>query len=92
MTSLLSLLGRGALAGGAVGLVSGGFSWLLAEPVLDRAVELEAASEGAGGTGPAAAEVFSHSTQHADLLVAAVLTGEALEVLCEPPAPGRRWA
>ncbi|MGC5041581.1 CbtA family protein [Streptomyces sp. DT190] len=80
MTSLLSLLGRGALAGGAAGVVSGGFSWLLAEPVLDRAVRLEAVREEAGG-GPAAAEVFSRSTQHAGLLVAAVLTGAALGVL-----------
>ena len=80
MTSLLSLLGRGALAGGAAGVVSGGFSWLLAEPVLDRAVRLEAAREEAGG-GAAAAEVFSRSTQHAGLLVAAVLTGAAIGVL-----------
>ena len=80
MTSLLSLLGRGTLAGGAAGLVSGGFSWLLAEPVLDRAVRLEAAREEASG-GAAAAEVFSRSTQHAGLLVAAVLTGAALGVL-----------
>ena len=80
MTSLMSLLGRGVLAGGAAGVVGGGFSWLLAEPVLDRAVRLEAAREEAGG-GPAAAEVFSHSTQHAGLLVAAVLTGAALGVL-----------
>ncbi len=80
MTSLLSLLGRGALAGGAAGLVSGGFSWLLAEPVLDKAVRLEAAREEASG-GAAAAEVFSRSTQHTGLLVAAVLTGAALGVL-----------
>jgi hypothetical protein len=46
VTSLLSRLGRGALAGGAAGLVSGGFSWLLAEPVSDRAVRLEAATRG----------------------------------------------
>lgn len=61
-------------------MVSGGFSWLLAEPVLDRAVRLEAVRKEAGG-GPAAAEVFSRSTQHAGLLVAAVLTGAALGVL-----------
>jgi len=60
MTSFLSLLGRGALAGGAAGVVGGGFSWLLAEPVLDRAVRLEAAREEASG-GVAAAEVLSQS-------------------------------
>ncbi|MEU0022695.1 CbtA family protein [Streptomyces rochei] len=81
MTSLLSLLGRGALAGAAAGLVSGGFSWLLAEPVLDKAVRLEAVREEARGSGSAAAEVFSRSTQHAGLLVAAVLTGAAIGVL-----------
>ncbi|WP_063739465.1 CbtA family protein [Streptomyces anulatus] len=81
MTSLLSLLGRGALAGGAAGVVNGGFSWLLAEPVLDEAVRLEAAREEASGAGSAAAEVFSRSTQHAGLLVAAVLTGAAIGVL-----------
>ncbi|MFD8352472.1 CbtA family protein [Streptomyces coelicoflavus] len=81
MTSLLSLLGRGALAGAASGLVSGGFSWLLAEPVLDKAVRLEAAREEASGSGSAAAEVFSRSTQHTGLLVAAVLTGAAIGVL-----------
>ncbi|MFF4550745.1 CbtA family protein [Streptomyces sp. NPDC001435] len=79
MTSLLSLLGRGALAGGAAGLVSGGFSYLFAEPVLDRAVRLEAAREEASGT--TAAEVFSRSTQHAGLVVAAVVTGAAIGVL-----------
>ncbi|MEU0171363.1 CbtA family protein [Streptomyces iakyrus] len=79
-TSLLSLLGRGALAGGAAGLVSGGFSYLFAEPVLDRAVHLEAAREEASGT-TAAAEVFSRSTQHAGLFVAALVTGAAIGVL-----------
>lgn len=80
MTSLLSLLGRGALAGGAAGVLSGGFSYLLAAPVLDRAVRLEAAREEASGAS-AAAEVFSRSTQHAGLLVATVVTGAALGVL-----------
>jgi hypothetical protein len=79
-TSLLSLLGRGAIAGGAAGLVSGGFSYLFAEPVLDRAIRLEAAREEAGGAS-AAAEVFSRSTQHAGLLVAALVTGAAIGVL-----------
>ncbi|CAL9657726.1 hypothetical protein SUDANB105_06872 [Streptomyces sp. enrichment culture] len=60
-------------------MVSGGFSWLLAEPVLDKAVRLEAAGEEASA--PAASEVFSRSTQHTGLLVAAVLTGVALGVL-----------
>ncbi|MEU0042758.1 CbtA family protein [Streptomyces werraensis] len=80
MISLLSLLGRGALAGGAAGVLSGAFSYLLAEPVLDRAVQLEAAREEASGAS-AAAEVFSRSTQHAGLLVATVVTGAALGVL-----------
>ncbi|GGZ73151.1 MULTISPECIES: CbtA family protein [Streptomyces] len=80
MTSLLSLLGRGAVAGGAAGFVSGGFSWLLAEPVLDKAVRLEATREEASG-GPAGVELFSRSTQHTGLLIAAVLTGASLGVL-----------
>lgn len=80
MTSLLSLLGRGAFAGGVAGLVSGGFSVLFAEPVLDRAVRLEAAREEARGAS-AAVEVFSRSTQHTGLVVAAVGTGAALGVL-----------
>ncbi|MFF6829827.1 CbtA family protein [Streptomyces longwoodensis] len=79
MTSLLSLLGRGALAGGAAGLVSGGFSYAFAEPVLDRAVRLEAAREKAQGV--SAAEVFSRSTQHVGLLASTVVTGAAIGVL-----------
>jgi hypothetical protein len=63
---------RGALAGGSAGLGSGGYSLLAAEPVLDRAVRLAAAHGEAGGAGSATAEVFSRSTQHVGLVVAAV--------------------
>ena len=40
MPGLVGLLGRGALAGAAAGALSGGVSWLLAEPVIDLAVSL----------------------------------------------------
>ncbi|WP_205630501.1 CbtA family protein, partial [Streptomyces albus] len=38
---LLPLLGRGLAAGGLAGLLSGLFSLLLAEPLMDRAIRLE---------------------------------------------------
>jgi len=86
---LLRVLKHGAQAGGVAGLVTGGFGYLLAEPVMDRAVGLESARETAEQADRAAAgltaehhtEVFSRSTQHLGLLVAALATGLALGVL-----------
>ncbi|MBJ6622294.1 CbtA family protein [Streptomyces sp. DHE17-7] len=50
------------------------------EPSYDKAVRLEATREEASG-GPAGVELFSRSTQHTGLLIAAVLTGASLGVL-----------
>lgn len=76
---LLRRLRRGALAGLVGGLLAGGFGYLLAEPVMDRAVRLEADREKA--LGQHAVEVFSRSTQHAGFVVATAVTGLALGVL-----------
>ncbi|MEW2514639.1 CbtA family protein [Streptomyces sp. NPDC046870] len=83
MSSVMSLLGRGAAAGTVAGLLSGGFSWFLVEPLMDRAVRWEAAHEATEPSGHAGhhAEVFSRATQHAGLLVATTLTGLALGLL-----------
>jgi hypothetical protein len=76
MTSLLPLIGRGALAGALAGAVSGAVSFVLAEPSIDRAVALEAARDAAAGEH--AMEVFTRPTQHVGLLVAAIVTGVAI--------------
>ncbi|MGW7516067.1 CbtA family protein [Streptomyces sp. NPDC054796] len=89
---LLPLLRRGLAAGGVAGLLSGLFSLLLAEPLMDRAIGLEekrAAAEHAhahGGGGQAhshaaeAEELFSRGTQHFGLVVTAVVVGLAIGV------------
>ncbi|WP_225841708.1 CbtA family protein [Streptomyces albus] len=83
---LLPLLGRGLAAGGLAGLVSGLFSLLLAEPLMDRAIRLEeqrsAAASHHGGHSHAAEaeELFSRGTQHLGLVVTAVVAGLALGV------------
>jgi hypothetical protein len=74
------MLGRGAAAGGMAGLLTGGFSYLLAEPVMDRAVRLEAARHANEGH-PHPAEVFTRTEQHLGLVLAAAATGVALGVL-----------
>ena len=84
---VLPLLRRGLAAGGLAGLVSGLFSLLLAEPLMDRAIRLEEeraqhehAGHGGGGHAHAAEELFSRGTQHAGLVVTAVIVGLALGV------------
>lgn len=65
------------------------FSFLVAEPVIDRAVRLEGAHDTAHGAGHAGtheqaaeqAEVFSRSVQHAGLAVSSLAAGVALGVL-----------
>jgi hypothetical protein len=79
-TTLPRLLGRGAAAGGIAGLLTGAFSYLLAEPVMDRAVRLEAARHAAEGH-PHAEEMFTRTEQHLGLVLAAVATGVAIGVL-----------
>ena len=67
------------MAGLAGGLLAGSFGFLLAEPVMDRAVRLEAARE--SDAGQHAVEVFSRNTQHVGFLVATAVTGLALGTL-----------
>ena len=97
---LPSLLGRGLLAGGLAGLVTGLFARLLADPLMDRAIlaeEKRAAAEEAG-TGHAHAaeeELFSRGMQHFGLVVTAVVVGLALGVffaLVHAAVHRREWA
>ncbi|GAA2508341.1 hypothetical protein GCM10010406_51080 [Streptomyces thermolineatus] len=66
MNILLSLLARGAAAGGAAGLVSGAFSYLLTDPV-------------SGRPGPSAAAGSPH--RHTGILMTGTVTGLVLGVL-----------
>lgn len=82
---LLPVLGRGVLAGGAAGLVTGLFALLLAEPLMDKAIVAEekraAAEEAAAGHVHAAEEeLFTRGTQHFGLVVTAVVVGLAVGV------------
>jgi predicted cobalt transporter CbtA len=87
--AVLHHLKRGVQAGGVAGLAVGAFGYLLAEPVIDRAVQLQSARsdaeqarlEAAGQTVVHHADVFSRDTQHLGFLVAAVATGLAVGVL-----------
>jgi predicted cobalt transporter CbtA len=80
MAGLLPLVGRGALTGAAAGLLTGGVGWLLAEPVIDRAIANEAAHAAAHGE-EAGVEVFTRQTQHVGLLVGWTLLGLSIGVL-----------
>ncbi|MEU6678339.1 CbtA family protein [Streptomyces sp. NPDC046925] len=80
---VLPLLGRGVVAGGTAGLAAGLFSLLLAEPLMDRAIRAEekrSAGEHARGA-QHHEELFTRSTQHAGLVIAAVVAGLAVGVL-----------
>lgn len=90
---MLTALRRGLSAGAVGGLLAGAFGFLLAEPVMDRAVDLEAAR--AAAAGERTVETFSRHTQHIGFLVATLAVGLALGVLYsvthtmlhrEPPA------
>lgn len=76
---MLISLRRGALAGLVAGVLTAAFGYLLAEPLMDRAVDLEAAR--AAARGDVGVETFSRSTQHFGFLGAAVVVGLALGVL-----------
>lgn len=86
---LLRSLRHGIAAGTVGGAAAGLFGFLLAEPVMDRAVRLETARAAAAEARAAAAglpaihhtDVFSRHTQHIGLLIAALATGVALGVL-----------
>ncbi len=76
---MLTSLRRGALSGLLAGVLTAAFGYLLAEPLMDRAVDLEAARRAAAGD--VSTEVFSRTTQHFGLLGAAVVVGVAFGVL-----------
>lgn len=86
---MIALLRRGAAAGACSGLLTGLFGYLVAEPIIDRAVRAEVARTSAENAAAAAAgrpvaahvDVYSRSTQHVGLLVAATVTGLCLGVL-----------
>jgi predicted cobalt transporter CbtA len=84
MSPLLRLVGRGAFAGVVAGLLSAVVSFLLGEPSVRRAVELEevAAHTAGHAAGQAEhAEVFSRTTQQGALFLVSMLTGLALGIL-----------
>jgi predicted cobalt transporter CbtA len=76
---VLTSLKRGVLSGAVGGVLAGAFGYLLAEPVMDRAVDLEAARQAAAGEHTV--ETFSRSTQHLGFLGATLAVGIALGVL-----------
>lgn len=76
---MLSALRRGLSAGAVGGLLAGVFGFLVAEPVMDRAVRLEAARRAAAGDHTV--DAFSRGTQHAGYVVASLAVGLALGVL-----------
>jgi hypothetical protein len=76
---VLTSLRRGLSAGAVGGLLAGAFGFLLAEPVMDRAVELEAARSRAAGE--VTVETFTRNTQHVGYLLATLAVGLALGVL-----------
>lgn len=76
---MLTLLRRGLIAGGIGGLLAGAFGYLLAEPLMDHAVDLESARQKA--LGEHTVETFSRNTQHLGFLAATLAVGIALGVL-----------
>jgi hypothetical protein len=76
---LLTSLRRGLIAGGIGGLLAGLFGYLLAEPLMDRAVDLESARQ--KSMGEHTVETFSRNTQHWGFLGATFAVGLALGVL-----------
>lgn len=80
MSTLLRLVGRGAVAGVLAGLLSAVVSFLLGEPSVRRAIALEEAAGHAAGRAEHA-EVFSRTTQQGALFLVSMLTGLALGIL-----------
>lgn len=76
---MLTTLRRGLAAGAVGGLLAGAFGYLLATPLMDRAVELEAARSAAAGD--STVETFTRNTQHLGFLGATLAVGLALGVL-----------
>jgi predicted cobalt transporter CbtA len=69
-------LRRGLAAGLLAGLLAGLFAYLFAEPILDRAIELENAAHGGGHEA-----VFDRGEQKAGLILATALYGTAVGAL-----------
>lgn len=76
---MLTSLKRGVLSGAVGGLLAGAFGFLIAEPLMDRSVELEAAKQALAGEHTV--ETFTRNTQHVGFLVATLLVGIAFGVL-----------
>lgn len=76
---MLTSLKWGVLSGAVAGIFTGAFGYLLAEPVMDRAVRLEAVRQKAAGEHTV--ETFSRHTQHLGFLGASVAVAIALGVL-----------
>ena len=76
---MLTSLKRGVLSGAVGGALAGAFGYLLAEPVMDHAVRLEAARQAAAGEHTV--ETFSRHSQHLGFLGATLAVGLALGVL-----------
>ncbi|MCU1588584.1 MAG: hypothetical protein JWN31_2077 [Frankiales bacterium] len=76
---MLTSLRRGLLAGGIGGLLAGLFGYLLAEPVMDRAVTMETARRTAAGEHTV--DIFSRHTQHLGFLGATFAVGLAIGIL-----------
>lgn len=68
-------LRRGLAAGLLAGLLAGLFAYLFAEPVLDRAIELESAAHAHSG------QVFDRGEQKAGLILATALYGTSVGAL-----------
>lgn len=79
-SSLLRLMGRGAVAGALAGLLSAVVSFSLGEPSVRRAIELEEAAAHAAGEADHA-EVFSRAAQQGALFLVSMLTGLAIGIL-----------
>ena len=74
---ILTCLRRGLLAGLVAGLLAGLFGFVVAEPILDRAVELESHE----GEHAVDEEVFSRGEQKAGLFFATALYGTGMGVI-----------
>lgn len=76
---MLTSLTRGVLSGAVGGALAGAFGFLFAEPVMDRAVDLEAARQAAAGEHTV--ETFTRNTQHLGFLLATLAVGIAFGIL-----------
>jgi len=74
VTSLGSLIKTALVAGLVAGAAVAGFHWLVTEPVIDRAIEIEERSSQARGT-PAEEPVVSRPAQRVGLILGFLLYG-----------------